>query len=421
LSAYSASLTHWRAGQEIGFPGFPSASLEEVMKLTQAAVDNLDLGGKSDAIYFDDALPGFGIRIRASGSRSWIYQYKIAGATRRMVIGNGAMKVVEARAVAIKLHSKVKLGDDPAAEKRTKIERSAHTFGSIADAYLAAKQRALRPRSFVEIKRHLEWHAAPLRALPIDVVDQRSIAKHLARIEAAGGPTARNRARSTWSAMYSWAMREGLMAVNPVINTGKSERTELARDRVLTDVELRTLWNALGDNAHDDIVRLLILTGQRAAEVAGLRWSEIDFDAAVIRLPGERTKNHRPHEIPMSEMVQRLLAGRDHVGEFVFGQVKRFGNAKRKTALDNNVHLLPWTYHDLRRTAATRMADIGIAPHVIEAVLNHVSGHKGGVAGIYNRAQYGAEKAQALARWDKHIASVVEGRRSSVTPLRGRV
>jgi integrase len=390
------------------------------VKLTQAAVDGIVLGEKSDMIVFDDALPGFGLRIRASGSRSWIYQYKVAGATRRMAIGSGAMKVAAAREIAIKLHSKVKLGDDPAAEKRVKRERSAHTFGSLADAYLEAKRAGLRERSFTEIKRHLAYHAAPLRNLPIDVVDQRAIAKRLGQIEADGGPVARNRARSTWSAMFSWGMREGLVTVNPVVNTGKSEQEERPRDRVLADAELRVIWDALDAEVYDDTIRLLLLTGQRASEVAGLRWSEIDFDAAAIRLPGERTKNHRPHEIPMSPAVQRLLAGRDHVGEFVFGphHVKRFSDNKQKAALDARISLPHWTHHDLRRTAATRMIDIGVAPHVVEAVLNHVSGHKGGIAGVYNRATYVREKAEALARWADHVNSIVTGERGTVTPLR---
>jgi integrase len=199
----------------------------------------------------------------------------------------------------------------------------------------------------------------------------------------------------------------------------------------LTDNELRLIWQALGDSQYDTIVKLLLLTAQRANEIAALRWEEIDFDRNVISLPGSRTKNGRPHEIPMAATIRQLLQSQQKTDEreLIFGRGAGpfSGFSRCKDALDKTIAELnggkavaPWVHHDLRRTAATRMADIGIQPHIIEAVLNHISGHKGGVAGIYNRSSYAAEKAQALSRWDEHIASVVEGRRGVVMPLRGR-
>jgi integrase len=217
------------------------------------------------------------------------------------------------------------------------------------------------------------------------------------------------------SAMFTWGMREGLVLANPVAYTNK--RDEKPRERILTDAELRLVWKALGDNQYSTIIKLLLLTGQRMNEIAALRWSEIDFDRGVISLPGERTKNGRPHEVPMAPTVRSLLAAqpRSNGRDFVFGEGAGpfSGLSRRKEALDKDVaaasgNPLPaWVHHDLRRSVATGMAELGIQPHIIEAVLNHVSGHKGGIAGIYNRAQYGAEKAQALARWDEHIRSVV--------------
>jgi integrase len=209
--------------------------------------------------------------------------------------------------------------------------------------------------------------------------------------------------------MFTWAMREGLALVNPVANTNK--RQERPRDRVLVDAELRAVWQALGDGEYATIVKLLMLTGQRANEIAGLRWSEIDFDRGVISLPGSRTKNGKPHELPMASQVRALLQAQPRIEgrELVFGKGDGpfSGFSRCKEVLDNAVALAPWVLHDLRRSVATGMADIGIQPHIIEAVLNHVSGHKGGIAGIYNRAQYSTEKAQALARWDEHVCGVV--------------
>ena len=401
------------------------------MNLTANSVAALMLdSGETDRIWFDDALPGFGLRVRRAGSRSWVFQYKIGRTTRRLVIGSAsAIKVAKAREIAGQHHAAVKLGRDPAAEKRTQVERASHTFGGLVDKYLAQQKTELRPGSLREVTRHLETHGKPLHALPVDTVDQRVVAEQLGGIEKNSGAVTANRVRATMSAMFTWGMKEGLVRANPVMFTNK--RQEKSRDRVLADNELRLVWRALGDGQYDVIVKLLALTGQRANEIAALRWDEIDFDRDVISLPGSRTKNGRPHDIPMSSAVRSLLQSQPGADgrELVFGRgsgpFSGFSRCKerldlRLTELNGGTPLPAWVHHDLRRSVATGMADIGIAPHIIEAVLNHVSGHKGGVAGIYNRASYAAEKAQALARWDAHIAAVVHGKRSTVTPLRGQ-
>jgi integrase len=388
------------------------------MKLTAASLANLKLeSGDKDHIWFDDAVPGFGLRIRNTGSRSWIYQYKIGGKTRRLVLGHAtAIKPARAREIAGELHAKVKLGGDPAAEKRAQVERSSHSFGALAQQYLAARRNGLPPRSLPVIERYLEIYAAPFDKLPIDSIDRRAVAERLAGIERDSGAVTSNRVRSTLSAMFTWAIKEGLLAGNPVIGTNK--RPEQARDRVLSEKEIQLVWHALPDNGYGTIVKLLILTGQRANEIAALRWSEIDFKTNVINLRRERTKNGRPHTIPLAATARALLAempvqeGRELVFGKGAGPFGDWSNSKKKldaAIAGNGKPLPPWTIHDLRRSVATGMADIGIQPHIIEAVLNHVSGHKGGVAGIYNRANYAKEKAEALARWDAHVAAIVGG------------
>jgi integrase len=399
------------------------------MKLTAQTADGLKLQpGEADRIWFDDAIPGFGLRVRDTGSRSWIFQYKIGKQTRRLVIGQAsAIKLGRAREIASEYHAKVKLRHDPAAERRLHVQRASHTFGALVTRYLEQQRSGWRPGSYREIARHLEKYSASLHPLPVDAVDQRTIAERLTTIAKSGLVTA-NRVRASMSAMFTWGMREGLVLANPVVNTNKRE--EKARDRVLVDAELRAIWQAVGVGQYGTIVKLLILTGQRRDEIAGLRWSEIYFDRGVISLPGGRTKNGRPHELPMSAQVRALLSARPRVEDrdLVFGRREgQFSGFSRcKETLDNAIAelnggpLAPWVLHDLRRSVATGMAEIGIQPHIIEAVLNHVSGHKGGIAGIYNRAQYSAEKAQALARWDEHVGCIVRGARDKVVNLRGR-
>ena len=176
----------------------------------------------------------------------------------------------------------------------------------------------------------------------------------------------------------------------------------------MSDAELAAVWNATGDNDYGNIVKLLMLTAQRRDEIGGLEWSEIDQQAKVISLPASRTKNSRPHDIPLASAALALVValprrtGRALV--FGSGEGGYSGWSRSKEALDESAKLSEaWTLHDLRRTAATRMADLGVQPHVIEAILNHVSGHKSGVAGIYNRSTYAVEKRAALELWATHL------------------
>lgn len=385
------------------------------MVLTLSKIAGLKLPeGKTDYIWFDQSCPGFGYRLRESGSSSWVFQYKLGRRTRRITLATAtAIPLGRARQLAGELHAKVRLGGDPAGEKRQAVARAAHTLGNLAEDYLAQQQTQLRPGSLREVARHLRVHAAPLHSLSVDLIDQRAIAERLAAIEKNSGAVTSNRVASSLSAMFAWGMREGRVASNPAASVHK--RQERPRDRVLSDGELGLIWRALGDDQYGVIVKLLMLSGQRLTEIASLRWDEVDFDRGVISLPAARTKNARPHDIPLTPTMRALLQAQPKREGPVFGRGAHgfgaLGHGKkaldlRISALNGGKAIPPWTHHDLRRTAATGMSGIGVQPHVVEAVLNYVSGHKGGVAGIYNRSTYAAEKAEALARWDNHIAAL---------------
>ena len=233
--------------------------------------------------------------------------------------------------------------------------------------------------------------------------------------------------------MYAWAMGAGLVEANPIIGTGKPAE-EQSRDRALSASELRELWLATEEPGDFNwIVRLLILTGQRREEVGGMLWGELDLDKGVWSLSSERTKNKRAYDVPLSGMALEVLrqVPMRQARELVFGRGKGSfsGWSMCKHRLDAKMlagrraeaapPMKPWVLHDLRRSVVTGMNDLGIAPHVVEAVVNHVSGHKGGVAGVYNKSVYAAEKRQALDRWAQHIAEIVAGvERPKVVPLR---
>jgi integrase len=210
-------------------------------------------------------------------------------------------------------------------------------------------------------------------------------------------------------------MREGLADTNPVVGTNRPTE-ERSRDRVLTNEELAQIWVACRDDDYGRIVRLLILTGQRREEVGGIAWDELDLDQGRWSIPRDRTKDGLPHDVPLTEAAILLLQShpRREARQLVFGEAGGpfQGWSKAKAALDKRIlksgpRLAPWRLHDIRRTVATRMAEIGILPHVVEAVLNHVSGHKAGVAGVYNKASYNTEKRQALNHWAGHVARLV--------------
>jgi integrase len=392
------------------------------MKFTTKTLSTLALAdGQDDRIVFDDDTRGFAVRLRrgrdGTVNRSWLVQYAIAGRTRRIQLGPvSALDLGKARAAARDLLARKRLGQDPAAERDAARVHVAETFGAHLPRYLDFKARSVRPRSYEEIRRHLDANARPLHTRRLADIDRRSAAVLLANLAEEHGPVSGNRIGESLSAYGSWLLREGLIEVNPF--AARNRQPEVVRDRVLADAEVKALWNALNDD-YGDILKLLLLTAQRREEIGALRWSEIDLDRAVITLSGARTKNGRPHTVPLSPPALALLKRRartdGHDMVFTPRSDHGFGGwSPRKRGLDSKLKIDPWRVHDLRRTAATGMANLGVQPHVVEAVLNHVSGSKAGVAGVYNRAAYEPEKRRALDLWADHVLTIVEDRAPKV-------
>jgi integrase len=398
---------------------------------SQSDVLRLPAPKKGEIVYFDEGKPkdrasGLALRIREAGSRKFVFFYRLGGRLLKFTIGDASSWTLEqARTTARSLRVKVDRGENPATEKATQRADAALLFSTLMRDYLEARRPEMKPRSHEECSRHLQKHWKPLHGVAVSAIDRAAVAVHLKAIAKDSGAVTANRARSTLSAMFAWAIGEGLCEANPVIGTNKKDEGG-SRERVLTDTELAAVWNAAPDNDYGTIVKLLMLTAQRRDEVGGLEWSEIDQRAKVISLPGARTKNSRAHDIPLSAAALALIealprrAGR----EFVFGSGEGgySGWSRSKEALDESAQLSEgWTLHDLRRTAATRMADLGVQPHVIEAILNHVSGHKSGVAGIYNRSTYAAEKRAALELWASHLkVAIAQAAGANVSEMRKR-
>lgn len=391
------------------------------MKLDSKTVASLKLGDKSDAIFFDDALPGFGYRLRrgAGGkiNKSWIVQYRRVG-TRRVLIGNADIVNAEAaRAAAKKILAVVELGGDPQADRVDRRAKDALALRGVVAEYLDAKKNEVRPRTLVETTRYLATgsYFRPLHAMPIDAVKRKDIAARLVAISRDNGSVTAARARATLSGFFTWAMQMGYVEQNPVIGAVQPQ-VKKARERVLSDDELAAVWRASGDDEYGRIIWLLILVGARRAEIGGLRWSELDPDAGTWTLPSERSKNKQAHTLPLPAMAWDIINRVPHLAhrDQLFGVHADEGFTDwggGKIALDDRLlgKIEPWVIHDIRRTVATRMADLGVQPHIIEQVLNHQGGHKRGVAGIYNKSSYAREVRAALALWADHVRTIVAG------------
>jgi len=397
--------------------------------LDRATVKKLALPpGKRAIIYWDRVLPRFGLLIRLDTKeilrRSYLVQYRVKGTKqgRKTKLGDFELMTVDAaRKAAVEILEKVTAGSDPVAEEQAKEQ--ALTFEVAVDQYLKFKSKKLRPSSFRLAKLYLtgDKYFPGFRKKLLGSVNRTEIVARLTFIDGNSGPDTASRCQAWLSAFYTWCLESGLCEKNPVLETRTFEGGE-ARDRVLDESEIRAVWNATGGN--DDfhkIVRLLLLTGCRASEIGGLRWSELDMEAGVLTLPKERVKNKHEHKLTLPPLAMDILrsvpkrVGRD----CLFGERTDAGFTawQYKDSLGDGIEK-EWRLHDLRRSVATHMCEIGIAPHIAEAVLNHVSGHKGGIAGIYNRAEYKPQVTHALAKWAERIKSIVDGTpNNNVVPI----
>jgi len=350
---------------------------------------------------WDTQCVGFGARRQTNGLFYYV-RYRHNGKQTVHSIGRhgSAWTPETARQRARQLLGTVALGTDPFAQTL-----SAEGFAHEVARYLERRRVVLKPRAYGEVVRHLTKQSTLLARLKLAQIDRRKVATLLAQIETTNGFVARNRVRSSLSAFFNWAIAEGLLDTNPVAGTAKAEEGA-SRERVLTREELVKLWRALGQDRYSDIVRLLLLTGQRRGEIGKLAWSETDFAKGMIVLPAERVKNSREHALPLSRQALAILERqpRRNSSDLVFGGFNSWDNAKQR--LDQRLQIAPWRIHDLRRTCATMLGELGIQPHHIEAILNHYSGHRSGVAGVYQRAKYSDEMRSALQRWADHVDKI---------------
>jgi integrase len=404
------------------------------MKISAKSIADAKLeSNEKEKIYYDEEIPGFGLRIRSGGSRVLIFTYKIAGKTRRMHLGKAMSAAFpNVRKMAAELHAKVRLGQDPAQDRddaRAKAAQdAAESFRVIADRFLEAHGPKLRPRFRAETKRYLTDVAKPLHDVPVSKIDKRAVAALLSATASKRGDAAANRLQSALSKMFMWAIGEGLLDNNPV--SGTNRRPETVRDRILVDKEtgdvseLAMVWRAIDDGSTGgDIGKLLILTGCRLTEIAALRWDELDEGFTRIRLPASRTKGKRERVIPLSEPARAILMGRQRIAGWpcVFSSSPSGYTSigQYKLVVDKRLPgIKAWVWHDLRRSLDTGLGCIGVLPHIVDEIVGHKGAAKAGVRAGYNYAVYLPEMTAALNRWAEHVMSAVTGTSQKVVPLR---
>jgi len=405
--------------------------------LTAKFVESVKVESRTD--YWDDVVRGLVLRVSPSGVKSWTVVYTRAsdGGRCRLTLGKYPVIALEkARALALKAMVDVTDGNDPAGDKRTR--RDAMTVADLGALYLD-KWAKRHKRTWAEDERVLEREVYPrIGALKANAVRRRDL---LDIIEAKADQTilrnGRRVAKLAQSArlldvirrLFNWAVESDYLEASPAMGIKRIGRA-VRRDRVLADAEVRTVWESLPTAAllpeTKDILRLLFLTGQRSGEVAGMRRGEVDADRAVWTISASRAKNGEAHEVPLSPTAMAIVAAAlDRAGEDADAPLfaPRSGAPIESNAIAQGVRKrlqgsgAPWTPHDIRRTVATGMAEIDIAPHVIEMVLNHVSGFKRGVAGTYNRSKYEAQKRRALDMWGERLDAIVTGRAAKVVAI----
>ncbi len=430
------------------------------VKLTDAAVQKYKAGPGVRVEYFDILLPGFALRVAGPTKRTsevrktWVIFYRHEGVQKRLTLPKPYPKLAlaDARRQAAAAFELVSRGIDPGAApvKEAVVEAQAKpTFGDVAEAYLSGgmkgrKGRPLAARYVEETRRNIENHALPAwRERPLDAITRRDVIALLDRVAEVsdpqdppppngrqkGGPIAANRVLAALRSTFNWAIRRDLVQANPcALVEPPGQETE--RERTLSAEEIVAVWCALVAAAYPfgSYLQVLLLTGQRRTEVAGMRWDEIDKATRDWAIPADRTKSKREHMVPLSPQVSAILDniprksivvdGKTRPSPFVFttdGTRPISGFSKFKKALDLSIAealkqsgsdpIPPWRLHDLRRTCGTGMGRLRVGSFIIGRVLNHAA--KGVTDRVYDKWEYLEEKRAALRAWGDDLARLV--------------
>jgi integrase len=406
-------------------------------KITLKSVNAMPSLGST--FLWDTIVSGFGVKLTGAGDRIYLVQYRMGGrgsTTTRYTIGkHGSPWTPDAaRQEARAILRKIACGVDPNQEKRvTRRVPATNEVTALFAEFIDRHHKAKGNRYWPEHQRNFDHDVKPhWQGRAIKSITRRDVRDVLDRIAGRGATVQANRTRTTLSKFFNWCVDRDLIDTSPASRVPKLDG-ERARDRALSDNEIRIFWKACSELGwpFGPLCKLLLLTAQRRNEVGTMEWSEIDFDKRLWTIPRDKAKNDRTHEVHLSATAVEILDGLPKIGEeprFVFTTIGRqpvSGFSKAKTRLDqamlvqsradlkmagkdpDKAELKDWIFHDLRRTATTGMARLNVAPHVVDKILNHVSGAIRGVAAVYNRHAYLEERKAALEAWGRYVENLV--------------
>jgi integrase len=369
--------------------------------LTNKTLEALKPTGKRYAVH-DTHCPGLVVRVNANGTKTFAAIYRYGLKQRRLTLGPyPVISLAEARDKARAAFREVLEGVDPQAVRRRKNMNLREGVDAFIEQYAKPRNRAWRESERV-LKREL---VTRFGERDLSMMTRADILEAADAAITRGAHYQANRIVSYSRKMFNWFLERGMIETSPLLGI-RAPMREQSRDRVLARDEIAQLIGACHAEPFPfgPYTLLLLVTAQRRSEVANMRWSEIDWERSVWEIPASRSKNGKPHEVPLSPLALATLKGvpRFEGSDLVFtttGYSPISGITKMVLRIQAASETANWRLHDLRRTAASEMARMGVSPHVVEKVLNHVSGTLGGVAGVYNRYGYDPEKRDALERW----------------------
>jgi integrase len=395
------------------------------MKLTDAALRRYRPKTARDEI-FDKEVKGFGVRVTDAG-KTFFFVRRVRGNKTRFSLGAYPFtSLADARKQAFDIVDKIKKGSDPRPDYslRRRAEAEPETFAHIAKRFIAeyaeGKKVPLSKTTIESYKRALQGElTAKWAARPLAEITDRDVIRVIDKLEAEKHFASARLFRAYLSKFFNWCIGKRMIRENPTrgLSLG-SAPAEFKRDRVLSISELQTVLGAadgLGE-VWRGYIWMLILTGQRRTETAMAKWSDLtlDGDKPLWKIPAANTKNRVAHEVPLSSEAIAVLTALPRIGDYVFtlnGKSPISAFSKVKTGLDKairgaGVKLKPWRIHDLRRSLVTGLHELGIGDvHLIEMIVNHVSGVRGGIAGTYDKSSRMEDRRRALTAWAKAVTA----------------
>ena len=389
------------------------------------------------AEYPDAACPGLHLVVQPTGTRSWAFRFRRRTDRKNVKLtlgkaGDGGLSLAAARHAAAAHRHRLEQGAVLVTPVTAVTPQSVRTGDKVETAVASFLELHVRRKNRISTARVTEnifnriivpaW-----RDRTIDSIRRRDIIDLVEDVAASGRGYHANRTCAVLSKFFAWLVARDALTFSPVTGVERPHKEKI-RSRVLTDDELRVLWLACGhEGASGEAIRLMTLTGARRGEVGEMSRREVDQDHQLWNLPAERTKNGRPHTIPLSTQAWTLIEARPRFAgcDFVFTidgkrAVNNWDEVKHRISAKAGITASSWRLHDLRRTCASGMQKLGISVPVVEKALNHVSGTFRGIVGVYQQHDYADEVAIALQRWADRVDEIVGGKPAKVVKLRVR-